>query len=71
MGRSKPVPAENQSEVLGAQLKGRIRKREMPLAELTQDARRLARKAYPFATSEVRERLALVGFIDSLCDPNL
>ena len=59
---------ENQSEVYRAQLKGRLRKRSELLTELTQDVRKLARKAYPTVPVSARDELAADAFIDALND---
>ncbi len=61
----------HQTELYRARIQSRIRQRNEPLPELSQDIRKLVRFAYPTATSEIREQLAKDCFIDSLNDHDL
>ena len=62
---------ENQSEAFRARLKGRVRKATEPLTELSQEIKRLVRKAYPEATPDIKEVMARDAFVDSLNDADL
>jgi hypothetical protein len=62
---------ENQSEVFRAQLKSRCRKRSEDLAELAQDVKKLARKAYPGVEGGLRDTLTKDAFIDALNDGDM
>ena len=66
VGRVEP---DNQSEVFRSQLKGRQRRKS--LTELCQEVKRLARKAYPTAYRDLRDRLAMDSFVDCLGDAEL
>ena len=68
VGRFEP---DNQSEVFRSQLKGRQRRKGESLTELCQEIKRLARKAYPTAHRDMRDRLAMDSFVDSLGDAEL
>ena len=68
VGRFEP---DNQSEVFRSQLKGRQRRKGESLTELCQEIKRLARKAYPTAHRDLRDRLAMDSFVDSLGDAEL
>ena len=58
-------------QVFRAQLKGRIRQRNESLVELAHDIKRLVRYAYPEAPHDVKERLGVEAFRDSLQDERL
>ena len=66
--RFEPV---NQAELYRAQLKSRIRKSREALPEFAQDIKKLVRKAYPKATSDLRNKLTCDAFVDLLNDSEL
>ena len=55
----------NRAEVFRTQLKGRVRSKGETIPELAQSIRKLARQAYPTASLDVVEALALDCFIDA------
>ncbi len=61
----------NTAEIYRAKLKGRVRGKTEPLAELAHSVRHLTRKAYPSVGTQVREHLALERFIEALNDAEL
>ena len=61
----------NQTELYWAQIKGRLRKKSETLQELAQDINRLVRRAYPQASSDLRDQIAKDCFIDSLNEHEL
>ena len=62
---------ENQAELYRAQIKGRNRKKNETISELSQDIKRLVRLAYPTASDDIREQLARDCFVDSLSDVDM
>ena len=63
--------SENKAEVFRTQLKTRIRLKGESIPELAQSIRKLTRKAYPTANSEVVDALALDSFIDALNESDI
>lgn len=61
----------NQTELYRAQIKSRLRKKAESVQELATDIKRLVRRAYPQATSELRDQIARDCFIDSLNEHEL
>ena len=62
---------DNQAAVHRAELHNRVRKESEKLTELAQDIKRLVRKAYPEATTDMKVALAKDCFLDSLDDAEL
>ena len=58
----------NKAEIYRAQLESRIRQKGEAIPELTQNIKKLTRQAYPDASSDLIDTLALDHFIDSLLD---
>lgn len=58
--------SENRAEVFRAQLKARVKGKNESIAELAQAIKKLSRQAYPNASLDVIEALALDHFIDAL-----
>ena len=56
----------NKAEIYRTQLKSRVREKGESISELAQNIKKLTRQAYPEATSEIIEILALDYFIDAL-----
>jgi hypothetical protein len=63
--------SENKAEVFRSQLKTRIRLKEESIQELTQSIRKLTRKAYPTANSDVVDALAIDSFKDALNESDI
>jgi hypothetical protein len=63
--------SQRQAELHRMKLRSRSRRREESLPELAEDIERLAKLAYPEATSAVLETLAKDQFIDALVDDEL
>ena len=61
----------NQTELYRAQIKGRLRKKSESVQELAQDIKRLVRRAYPQASSDLRDQIARDCFIDALNEHEL
>lgn len=57
--------SENRAEVFRAQLKSRVKGKNESIPELAQAIKKLSRQAYPNATLDVIEALALDHFIDA------
>lgn len=62
---SRRFSPSHQTEVFRIQLKHFSRKRDKSLPESAQEVRRLARQAYPTATSQLLELLSKDQFIDA------
>lgn len=58
--------SENKAEVFRSELQTRTKRRDESLPELAQSIKKLTRKAYPSASSNVIETLALDYFIDAI-----
>ena len=58
----------NKAEIYRTQLKNRIRQKGEAIPELAQNIKKLTRQAYPDASSDLIDTLALNHFIDSLLD---
>ena len=63
--------SENRAEVFRAQLKSRVKGKNESIAELAQAIKKLSRQAYPNATLDVIEALALDHFIDALSESEI
>lgn len=61
----------NKAEIYRAQLKNRIRQKGEAIPELAQNIKKLTRQAYPDASSDLIDTLALDHFIDSLLDSEM
>ena len=61
----------NQTELYRAQINGRLRKKSENVQELAQDIKRLVRRAYPQASSDLRDQIARDCFIDALNEHEL
>ena len=61
----------NQTELYRAQIKGRLRKKSESVQELAQDIKRLVRRAYPQASSYLRDQIARDCFMDALNEHEL
>jgi len=62
---------ENKAEVFRTQLKTRVRNKGESIPELAQTIRKVTRQAYPTASNDVIEALALDSFIDALNDSDI
>ena len=63
--------SENRAEVFRAQLKARVKGKTESIAELAQAIKKLSRQAYPKASLDVIEALALDHFIDALSETEI
>ena len=61
----------NQTEIHRAALRTRTRKRGETLSSLSQELKKLTRKVYPTARTEVWEQLTLSAFLDALNDAEM
>ena len=61
----------NRAEVYRSKLQSRVRERNETVPELAQSIKKLTRKAYPSATPDVIDLLALDYFIDALTDTEI
>ena len=62
---------QHMAEVYQAQLKSKVKGKTESIVELAQSIRKLSRQAYPNASLEMIEVLALDHFIDSLVDTDI
>ncbi|KAK3598270.1 hypothetical protein CHS0354_022587 [Potamilus streckersoni] len=58
----------NKTEIYRTQLKSRVREKGELISELAENIKKLTRQAYPDATGEIIEILALDYFIDAWLD---
>ena len=63
--------SQHRAEVYRAQLKSKVKGKTESIVELAQSIRKLSRQAYPNASLEMIEILALDHFIDSLVDTDI
>ena len=63
--------SQHRAEVYRAQLKSKVKGKTESIVELAQSIRKLSRQAYPNASLEMIEVLALDHFIDSLVDTDI
>ena len=63
--------SENQAEVFKSKLQTRVKGKDEKIPELAQNIKKLTRKAYPCATSDVIDVLAIDYFIDALNDSDI
>ncbi|XP_060600413.1 uncharacterized protein LOC132753887 [Ruditapes philippinarum] len=63
--------SENKAEVFRTQLKTRTRGKNETIPEMAQSIRKMTRQAYPTASQDVIEALALDNFIDALNDSDI
>ena len=63
--------SQHRAEVYQAQLKSKVKGKTESIVELAQSIRKLSRQAYPNASLEMIEVLALDHFIDSLVDTDI
>ncbi|KAL3880646.1 hypothetical protein ACJMK2_032870 [Sinanodonta woodiana] len=68
---SRRFGSENQTELFRVQLKNLTRRRDRTLPELAQVVKRLSRRAYPKAPTELIETLSRDHFIDVLTDSDM
>ncbi|KAK3096138.1 hypothetical protein FSP39_008332 [Pinctada imbricata] len=62
---------ENRAEVFKSKLQTRVRGKDEKIPELAQSVKKLTRKAYPSASSDVVDVLAVDYFIDALNDADI
>lgn len=63
--------ATNRAEMYRARLQSNTRNRDKSIPELAQTIRKLTRQAYPNASSNLLDVLALDHFVDALTDPDM
>lgn len=61
----------NRAEMFRARLQSKTRNRDESIPELAQTIRKLTRQAYPNASSNLLDVLALDHFVDALTDPDI
>lgn len=61
----------NRAEMFRARLQSKTRNRDESIPELAQTIRKLTRQAYPNASSNLLDVLALDHFVDALTDPDM
>lgn len=61
----------NRAEMYRARLQSKTRNRDESIPELAQTIRKLTRQAYPNASSNLLDVLALDHFVDALTDPDM